>query len=86
MAAEKLLGFSLAAGLALVCCGGPLLLVALGSLGLSAWAGQAGYVLIPVFLASVGLMGIWLYLRNRSASSVAADCRKFDVETRKLKP
>lgn len=60
MAAEKLLGFSLAAGLALVCCGGPLLLVALGSLGLSAWAGQAGYVLIPVFLASVGLMGIWL--------------------------
>jgi mercuric ion transport protein len=85
MNTEKFLGFGLAAGLAFVCCAGPLLLVAFGSVGLSAWFAAAGYVLIPIVLAGIGLMGIWLYRRNRSTSSSAADYCDADNNSRKLK-
>ncbi len=54
--------------IAAICCATPILAVALGAIGLSAWAAKADYVLIPVLLASIGLVAIGLYRRNRSAS------------------
>lgn len=59
----KIFGVSLVAGLAIVCCVGPLLLIALGSVALSAWAASAGYVLISIVLAMIAFVSIW---RNRS--------------------
>jgi mercuric ion transport protein len=87
MAGAKL--FVVGAGsllLAGICCAAPSLVIAIGSLGLSALAVQAGYVLIPILLAAIGVVGFGLYRRNRSASSAHADCRKVDANTRKLKP
>lgn len=81
----KIFGVSLVAGLAILCCAGPLLLVALGSVALSAWAASAGYVLIPIVLATIGFVSIWRYRRNRSTSSSAADCCTADGKARKLK-
>lgn len=59
---------------AAVCCTTPVLAIALGALGLSAWAAKADYVLIPLFLASLGLVGIGLYRRKRSSSPTARCC------------
>jgi hypothetical protein len=85
MNATKIFGVSLVAGLAILCCAGPLLLVALGSVALSAWAASAGYVAIPIVLAVIGLVSIWRYRRNRSTSSSAVDPCTIDDNTRKLK-
>lgn len=51
---------------AAICCATPVLAVALGALGLSAWAAKADYVLIPVLLGSVVLVGVGLYRRRRT--------------------
>lgn len=59
---------------AALCCTTPVLAIALGALGLSAWAAKADYVLIPLFLASLGLLGIGLYRRKRSSSPTAGCC------------
>ena len=85
MNATKIFGVSLVAGLAILCCAGPLLLVALGSVALSAWAASAGYVVVPIVLAVIGLVSIWRYRRNRSNSSSAVDRCTIDDNTRKLK-
>jgi len=84
MSAGKLIGIGLGGGvLAGVCCVTPILTVALGAVGLSALAGKADFVLIPVLLASVGLIGLGIYRRNRSVA--ATDCCKVDDSTGKLK-
>ena len=69
-----------------LCCVTPFLAVGLGAVGLAAWAAKADYVLIPVLVASVGLVGIGLYRRNTSKSPAASDCCDADDNTRKLKP
>ena len=66
------------------CCATPILGVALGAIGLSALAAKADYVLIPVLLASLGMVGIGLYRRNVSAQA-AADCCATDKNTGKFK-
>ena len=48
---------------AAVCCATPLLAILLGAAGLSAWAAGGDYVLIPVLLLSLGLIGLGLYRR-----------------------
>ncbi len=53
---------------AAICCATPFLAIVLGALGLSAWAAKADYVLIPVLLGSVALVGIGLYRRQASAT------------------
>ena len=56
--------------IAAICCATPVLVIALGVLGLSAWVGWLDYVLIP---ALVVFVGITIYaLRRRRA--VAACC------------
>ncbi len=64
---RKLLGTGVVGTLiAAVCCATPVLAVALGALGLSAWLGWADYVLIPTLVVFLGLTGYALYrLRGR---------------------
>ena len=51
---------------AAICCATPVLAVALGALGFSAWAAKADYVLIPVLLGSVVLVGVGLHRRRKT--------------------
>ncbi len=69
---------------AALCCATPILGIALGAIGLSALATKADYVLIPVLVASLGLVAIGLYRRNASASAVI-DCCETDKNTGKYK-
>lgn len=47
-----------------LCCFTPILVVILGTLGLSAWVGYLDYVLLPALGALIGLT-IWSYSRYR---------------------
>jgi mercuric ion transport protein len=85
MNTDKLLGFGLVTGLAFLCCAAPLLLVGIGSIGLTAWFAANGALLIPLVLAAMGLAGYSLYRRNRSLSSATTDCCIIDENRRKLK-
>ena len=69
---------------AALCCATPILGIALGAIGLSSLASKADYVLIPVLIASLGLVGIGLYRRNASAPAVI-DCCETDKNTGKSK-
>lgn len=75
---------SIGAVVAALCCATPILGVVLGAIGLSALAGKADYVLIPVLVVSLGLVGIGLYRRNTSASA-GTDCCETDKNTGKFK-
>lgn len=70
--------------MAALCCATPILGIALGAIGLSALATKADYVLIPVLVASIGLVGIGLYRRNASSPAVI-DCCEMDKNTGKFK-
>lgn len=57
----------IAAMLVALCCGAPLLIVALGALstaGLMAWFSESVYVVIPVLFVGLGLVSVWLYRRG----------------------
>jgi mercuric ion transport protein len=65
----KLIGTGVAgAMLSMVCCFTPLLAIVLGALGLTAFVAKLDFVLIPVFVASIALVGFAL-LRRRSCSA-----------------
>lgn len=55
--------------IAAICCATPILVIALGAFGLSAWAAGADYVLIPILLVSVLLVGIGVYRRRTSSAN-----------------
>jgi hypothetical protein len=48
---------------AALCCFTPVLVIALGAIGLSAWLGWVDYVLFPMMFASLGIVAYALYLR-----------------------
>ena len=54
--------------LAAICCGAPMLAVALGTAGLMAWLAAGAYVLIPVLLICLGLIGLRFRRRNKAAA------------------
>jgi len=54
--------------IAAVCCATPILVILLGALGLSAWAGGLDYVLIP---ALVIFVGITIYAWRRRQAELA---------------
>jgi mercuric ion transport protein len=54
---------------AAVCCATPILAIALAGVGLSAWAAKADYVLIPVILLCLGLVG-WALLRRHRQKEI----------------
>ncbi len=53
---------------AAVCCATPVLVILLGAIGLSAWTAGIDYVVIPVLLLCLGLVGVGLYRQRRIAS------------------
>ena len=57
--------------IAAICCATPVLVIALGTIGLSAWAAGIDYVVIPALLLSLGLLGFGLYRQSRAAPSHA---------------
>lgn len=58
--------------LAGLCCATPILALILGGVGLSALAVKADFVLIPVLVPSVALVGIGLSRRRKAASCEVA--------------
>jgi mercuric ion transport protein len=62
-------GGAIGAVLAAICCATPLLAVAFGAIGLGAWLAAADYVLIPVVLVCLVMVGLGLYRRRRRLSS-----------------
>lgn len=54
--------------IAAVCCATPVLVVLLGALGLSAWAGWLDYVLIPALVICVGITIYAWRLRRAEAA------------------
>jgi mercuric ion transport protein len=55
---------TIGAALAAICCATPILAVVLGGIGLSAWLAKADYVVMPVLLLGVALVGLGLYRRH----------------------
>jgi mercuric ion transport protein len=49
---------------AAMCCATPVLVVAFGTLGLTAWLSKAGYLLIPALIFGLGLIGVGLYRKR----------------------
>ena len=58
---------SIGAIIAAICCATPILAVVLGAAGLTAWLAKADYVLIPILILCLGLLGLGLYRRRRRA-------------------
>ena len=57
------------ATVAAICCATPALTIVLPVLGLGAWLGMADYVLIPLLVGSLALVGLGLYRRHSAASA-----------------
>lgn len=53
---------------AAICCATPMLVIALGALGLTAWAGGLDYVLLPALALFLGLTAYGLWRRNRTTA------------------
>jgi len=54
--------------IAAICCATPVLVIALGALGLSAWVSGLDYVLLPALAVFVGLTAYGLWRRNRASA------------------
>ena len=61
------LGVIGAAIVALVCCGAPLLIVAVGAASVTAWMSQSVYVLVPTAIIIVGIGIVWFVHHRRKA-------------------
>jgi mercuric ion transport protein len=59
---------AIGAALAAICCATPLLAVVLGSIGPTAWLAKADYVVFPVLLLGMALVGLGLYCRHVSTT------------------
>ena len=57
------------AGLTAVCCLTPILVIAFGALGLSAWGGGLDYVLLPLFALFVLMIAYALYSRRKTTEN-----------------
>jgi mercuric ion transport protein len=58
---------------AIVCCATPLLIVALGSLGISSFFANGSYLLIPILAVLLGLVGLRFYRRHASVRPCCDD-------------
>jgi len=66
----KLIGTGVAGALlSVLCCFTPLLVVLLSAVGLTAFVAKLDYLLIPVFVASIGLVIFALVRRRRSCDA-----------------
>ena len=58
--------------IAAICCFTPVLVIALGVVGLSAWLGWIDYVLLPALALFLGITAYGLYLRRCRVKAAAA--------------
>lgn len=61
--------------IAAICCATPVLVIALGAVGLSAWLGWIDYVLLPALAIFLGMTAYGLWRRQRTAACCATDAR-----------
>ena len=61
--------------IAAICCATPVLVIALGAVGLSAWLGWTDYVLLPALAIFLGMTAYGLWRRQRTAACCATDTR-----------
>jgi mercuric ion transport protein len=61
--------------IAAICCATPVLVIALGALGLSAWMRGLDYVLLPALAIFLGLTSYGLWRRNRAAACCTTGMR-----------
>jgi mercuric ion transport protein len=66
------------AALAIICCATPVLAVVLGGIGLTAWLTSADYVVIPVLLLGVALIGLGIYRRHMAATFCDTSAKEGD--------
>lgn len=59
--------------IAAVCCATPILVIALGALGLSAWVGWVDYVLIPALVLFLAITAYGLWRRQRAAACCTSE-------------
>lgn len=57
------------AGIMVICCFTPFLVVVLGVVGFSAWLGWLDYVLLPGMVIFMGIAAYGLYLRKNAAQA-----------------
>ena len=62
---RNLIAAGVVAVIAAVCCTAPLLVTAVGAVGLTSWLAKAGNVLIPALVLCIGLIGFGLYRKQR---------------------
>lgn len=62
--------------IAAICCATPVLVIALGALGLSAWLGWIDYVLLPALVIFLGMTGYRLWHRQRGEGCCVAGAQK----------
>ncbi len=82
MNAEKSIAAIAAAGLAVLCCAGPLLLATIGSVAISTSV-LTGSLAIVAGVVGIGLVGAWIYRRSRSSDRNAVDCCALESAKRK---
>ncbi len=63
---------TIAAVVAAICCATPILVITMGTVGLSALAGYLDYVLLPILALSIGLAGYGIYIKRQSAAACCA--------------
>ena len=51
--------------IAAVCCAAPVVVIAAGAVGLTAWFARAGNVLVAALILCAGLIGFGLYRKQR---------------------
>lgn len=59
--------------IAVLCCSTPILVILLGTLGLSAWAGWLDYVPMPALVVFIGITLYALYRRQSEAACCAVE-------------
>lgn len=59
--------------IAAACCATPVLVIALGTVGLASVAAYLDYVLLPALAVCLGLIGYGLYLRRQAATGCAPE-------------
>jgi mercuric ion transport protein len=62
---RNLIAAGVVAGLAAICCAAPVVVTAVGAVGLTAWPAKAGNVLISALVLCIGLIGFGLYRKQR---------------------
>lgn len=60
---------AIGAVVAAICCATPVLLIALGAVGLSALTGYLDYVLLPILALCIGVLSYGLYKRRQNAAA-----------------